>query len=418
MKNTGKIVCFISALLLVFSLFAYCADDQDPFAFSGSNNQVAAPGENPNAGTGEPPLQDTPGETGQMMPAAAMANQEGVEQTMSGTGIQGTSALPETNTPESKNEEMFKDVSIEQKQMTREQIQKDVDALFKEGKKYYDNEDYEGAAQIWERIIENYPTAPNLYSVRYALGAAYEYSGEYEKAIDQYQKVVGEKPDSDTATEASYRLAECHAKLEHWAIALDIYREIVRKSPDKKTSIRAYFNIAMIYEKSGKYKRVANVYNNIINYYPNTEWEIQARFQLASTYAQTNRYKSAINEYKIIKSKFRDTEWAPRAALHIGDVYKLGGNYAKAKDAYDRVISDYYRYPQYCQQAEACIENLKSARAIAEKYDSEQEPEKGYKVLYTYPIGMGRYGVGIDVGEVYKESFGSGQNSAESVSGN
>jgi TolA-binding protein len=371
MNNKGKIICFIFVSVLIFSIYAFCADDQDPFAFSGSSNQVAAPGGNPNAGTGEPPLQDKPGPDTPVAPA--MANQEGVEQTMSGTGIEGASAGPETPSAISKNEEMFKEVSVEQKQLSRDQIQKDVDALYKEGKKYYDSEDYEGAAQIWERVIQNYPTAKDLYSIRYALAGAYEYNKEYEKAIDQYQKVLGEKPNFELSNEAAYRVAGCYTKLEKWPYALEIYRDIVRKSPDKKTSIRAYFNMAVIYLKSEKFKKVGNIYNNIIKYYPNSEWEIQARFQLASTYAQTNRYKSAINEYKIIKSKFKDTEWAPRAAMHIGDTYKLSGDLKAAKEAYSKVVYEFYNREDYVQMAEERIKQLKQYKIYEQKYDGTLE---------------------------------------------
>jgi TolA-binding protein len=372
MKKTRLISFFSFILMLIIPVFAFAVEESgDPFSFDSP-----PPGsENPNAGTGEPPLTDNPNGEDLLMPAMtdATIRQEGIEQNMAADGIQAKQIEP-SPTPVSRNEEMYKEeVSIEQKQQTKEQIEKDIEALFKEGKKYYDNEDYEAAAEIWQRILINYPTSKSLYTIRYSLASAYEYSKQYEKAIDQYQKMLGEKPKSELAIEASYRLAGCYAKLQKWAFAIEIYRDIIRKSPNKKESIRAYFNIANIYFKMEKFKKVNNIYLSIIRNYPGSEWEIQARFQLASAYAQTNRYKSAINEYKMIKYKFKDTEWAPRAALHIGDTYKLSGDYKNAKDAYSRVIYEYYRYEMYTQQAEACIENLKSARAIADKFDMDSK---------------------------------------------
>jgi TolA-binding protein len=397
-----RLILYISfALLLVFGLRVMAQDAaEDPFSF----NSPPEGSDNPNEGTGEPALQDQdqgPSNNTQTMPAMtdSTKNQEGIEQSQSGTGVQAKQ-LVATPTPVSRDEDMFKqEVSVQQQEMTREQVEKDVDALMKEGMKYYSNEDYEGAAQIWERILQNYPTSKSLYYVRYMLASAYEYDNQYSKAIDEYQKVLGEKPKYEIANEAAYRLAGCYSKLEKWQFALEIYRDIVRRAPDKKESVRAYFNMAVIYLKMEKYKKVSNIYDNIIKYYPGSEWEIQARFQLASTYAQTNRYKSAINEYKVIKQKFRETEWAPRAALHIGDTYKLEGDYKNAKDAYNRVIYEFYKNEKYTRQAEQCIENLKKAHEIAEKYDNEYTNDRQTDIEIRYGNSSGYTAIRSGEGE-------------------
>jgi tetratricopeptide (TPR) repeat protein len=384
MKKTSVFTCFAFIFLLIIPFLAYAAEG-DPYSFD--NPPPGA--ENPVAGTGEPPLTDNPnGDNLMSAMSDATLNQQGIQQTMSGTGIQAKN-MEATPTPVSENEQMFKEeVSIEQKSQTKEQMEKDVSELFKEGKKYYDNEDYDAAAEIWQRILINYPTASTINNIRYSLASAYEYSKQYEKAIDQYQKMLGEKPKSDMALEASYRLAGCYAYLQKWQYAMEIYRDIVRKEPNKKESIRAYFNIAAIYLKTEKFKKVSNIYLSIIRNYSGTSWEMQARFQLASMYAMTARYKSAINEYKIIKYKFKDTEWAPRAALHIGDVYKLAGLYKDAKEAYSRVMYEYYKDERIVQQAEAAVESLKYAKAISDKYGEDVERH------YDYIIRGGGGGLG------------------------
>ncbi|HDQ25908.1 MAG TPA: tetratricopeptide repeat protein [bacterium] len=271
--------------------------------------------------------------------------------------------------PVSDKELMFMDegMQLEQKQRTREQIEADVRDLYEEGMKYYRIEDYEGAIEIWSRIIQNFPTAKNLYDIRYSLANAYEFARKYDKAIQEYQKVLAEKPKHELAVEAAYRLAGCYARIEKWNFAHEIYRDIIARAPDDKSSIRAYFNIAVIYLRQEKFKRAERIYRNIIRHFPNTGSEIQARFQLASMLAQTNRYKSSINEYKLIKFKYKDTEWAPRAAMGIGDTYRLSGDLKNAKDAYSRVIYEFFREERYVQMAEERINSLKYHREIESK---------------------------------------------------
>lgn len=346
-----RILYFAFILMIVLPVYIYCQDDPEAFSNNGNEQTVA---------------------DGTVNVGDIFAGDTGIQQEQKSSGV--TASEPTATTaPVSKNEAMFQsnEINIEQKAKTKQEIDNDVQDLYKEGKKYYDIEDYDGAAEIWSRIITNYPTAKNLFKIRYSLANAFEYSKQYEKAIEQYQKVLAEKPKADVAIESGYRLAGCYAKLDKYQYAIEIYKDMITRDPSKAEVIRAYFSLAQIYMKQEKYKRVEIVYRNIVKYFPNTAAEIQSRFQLAQFYAQTNRFKSSVKEYKLIKYKFKDTEWAPLAAIHIGDTYKLAGDYKAAKDAYNRVIYEYYKYENYTMQAEERIKGLKNARQIAEKFDSD-----------------------------------------------
>ncbi len=362
-----KILYFCLILNLVLPLYIYSVDEQEAFTDTSS----VTPGDI-FAGDVQPtPDPNTPmdGSMTNAMSSDSPAIDNGEPTVQATGGIQAKDSAIKTPTPVPQGESMFKsnETNIQEANKTKEEIEKDVNALYKEGRKYYDIEDYDGASEIWERIIQNYPTAKNLYDIRYSLANAYEYSKQYDKAITQYQKVLAEKPKAEISIEAAYRLAGCYSKLEKWAYAVEIYKDMITKKPDKADTIRAYMSLAQVYMKQEKYKRVEIIYKNIIKYFPNSQWEIQARFQLASLYAQTNRYKSAVKEYKLIKFKFKDTEWAPRAAMHIGDTYKLAGQYKDAKEAYSRVIYEYYMQDMYVQQAEERIKGLKTQREIEYK---------------------------------------------------
>lgn len=263
------------------------------------------------------------------------------------------------------------EINIEAQAKTRQQMEQDVQDLYKEGKKYYDIEDYEGASEIWMRLLTNYSTSKNLHTIRYSLANAYEYALQYDNAIAQYQKVLAENPKLDISIEANYRLAGCYVKLEKYPQAIEIYKDIILRGPSKIADIRAYFSLANIYMKQGNYKKVELIYKNIVKSFPNSASEIQGRFQLAQLYAQTSRFKSAVKEYKLIMYKYKNTEWAPKAAIHIGDTYKLAGEYRNAREAYSIVINEYYKYDVYTLQAEERIKSLKSHKAIEDKFYAE-----------------------------------------------
>ncbi len=277
-------------------------------------------------------------------------------------------------TPQAKQEDIMKSgISVEAKEKSQETIEKEVGDLFKEGKKYYDLEDYAGAIEIWERTIQNYPTSKQLYNIKYFLANAYQYNGNYDKAIITFQKVLAEKPKGEVSDEAYYRLANCYSNLQKWNYAIEIYKDIIRKNQDSKNAIRAYTSMAIIYIRTRNFKRAENIFRNIVKYFPNSQDEINARFQLASILAQTNRFKSAVKEYTLIEYKFANTEWAPRAAIDIGDTYKLAGDIAEAKEAYSRVMFQYYSKENYVHEAEEKINSLKNLEEINRKvYEEEQ----------------------------------------------
>lgn len=362
MKKAGLVLILI--LLAVTPLFS---EDVNQLALD--NNRVTAPsdGENPIPVGMDDQIQEDPNILNAM---TEKSNEGQILQQQKGITVTSTSATP---TPMDKKEDMFKNenVVLEEKNKSKEEIEEEVKALYAEGKKYYAIEDYAGAAEIWERLVKNYPTSNQLYEIRYSLANAYEFNRDFDKAIIEYQKVLAEKPKLDLSIEATYRLADCYARLEKWQYAIEIYKDIIMRSNGKKDAVRAYFNLAAVYNRMNNKKRAENVFKNIVKYYPNTISEVQARFQLASMYAQTGRYKSAIKEYLLIKMKFKDSEWAPMAAMHIGDTYKLAGEYKNAKDAYSKVLYEYYRNDTYVKQAEERIVSLKHIKEVEKRVYGE-----------------------------------------------
>lgn len=358
-----RILYFTFILMLVLPIFVFGVDEPD--AFSNGNEQTVDDGSVNVSDIFAGDEQTAGGD--EYKDAMTDSSKTDIEQQDGGATAKQTEATP---TPIPQSEAMFQsnDFNLEQQAKTKQEIDRDVQDLYKEGKKYYDIEDYEGAAEIWGRILINYPTAKNLFNIRYSLANAYEYSRQYDKAIEQYQKVLAENPKAEVAVESGYRLAGCYSKLEKYPFAVEIYKDMITRNPSKAEVIRAYFSLAQIYMKQEKFKRVEIIYKNIIKFFPNSASEIQGRFQLAQLYAQTNRYKSSVKEYKLIKFKFKNTEWAPLAAIHIGDTYKMSGDYKNAKEAYNRVIYEYFKYETYTLQAEERLKSLKHHKEISAKF--------------------------------------------------
>src|ERR1035437_3247563 len=166
-----RLLYFAFIFMLILPVYIFCQDEAEPF--SNDNEQTVADnsvnvsdifaGDEPVSST----AQASQGQGGDnYLNAMSDSSKTGIEQKQSASGITAKE-VQGTPTPIAKSEAMFQsnEINIADQAKTKQQIDKDVQDLFKEGKKYYDIEDYEGAAEIWFRIITNYPTAKNSFSI-------------------------------------------------------------------------------------------------------------------------------------------------------------------------------------------------------------------------------------------------------------
>ena len=140
-----------------------------------------------------------------------------------------------------------------------------ADALFKQGMAYFDEDDFEMAANIFNRLARNYPKSkhigeawlmlgraemqsnqssaitdlqraaegpPNLAGrANYYLGLTYGRRGDYEKAMAAMKKVSEQFPDSGLADDAAYWAAYYRELYGDIPCALVEYYNLINKNP-------------------------------------------------------------------------------------------------------------------------------------------------------------------------------------------
>ncbi|MBW8041405.1 MAG: tetratricopeptide repeat protein [Planctomycetes bacterium] len=108
-------------------------------------------------------------------------------------------------------------------------------------------ENLKKAADIWERIVAQWPDSKSigLKHAQYFTAVCYRRFGEYEKAITNYQKVVDNWPEYDFAWSAQYLIGNCYEKLKDFG-SLPESEASLKMEQAYKAVVEGYPDCAMV----------------------------------------------------------------------------------------------------------------------------------------------------------------------------
>jgi len=220
-------------------------------------------------------------------------------------------------------------------------------ALFKKGMAYFEQDDFEMAANIFNRLAREYPKSkyvgeawlmlgrvelqtsryssaisdferaaqgsPNLAGrAHYYLGLAYGRRGYYDQAIASLNKVVGRHPDSGFADDAAYWLAYYQELKGNADRALINYYNLISKYPYSKVVPAAIWRMGKIYYWNSDFKN-ASTYLHLAQLYPPGEDTPRCYFFEAKALERLGNRAAALEVYKKLLDRFDHTYYAYRA---------------------------------------------------------------------------------------------------------
>ena len=213
-------------------------------------------------------------------------------------------------------------------------------ALFKKGMDYFEQDDFEMAANIFARLAREYPKSkyvgeawlmlgrarnslsdlehaaqgpPNLAGrAHYYLGLAYGRRGYLDKAIASLQKVADRYPESGLADDAAYWIGYYQEAKGETANALLTYYNLINKYPYSKSVPPAIWRMGRIYYWKGDFKNAAT-YLHLAQLYPSSEDSPRCYFFEAKALERLGNRAAALEVYKKLVERFDHTYYAYRA---------------------------------------------------------------------------------------------------------
>lgn len=169
-------------------------------------------------------------------------------------------------------------------------------ALFEEGNRLYEEKNYSGAADKFEKFLEK---NPHLFQLNLNLGNCFREMGEFEKALETYEKILnkvkeekGSYEGDESAARAFASIGETYIKKGDLEKANDSLQQAMALFPDDEALA---FNVGEIFFTQREIDKAIEYYRMAIKI--NENWGPPHR-QIGYAYLNKGDYRAAIDSFK------------------------------------------------------------------------------------------------------------------------
>lgn len=207
-----------------------------------------------------------------------------------------------------------------------------AEELYEKAQERFEDEDYFEAAELFQRIIFEYPGSEYVERVRFKLGDTHFAAGDYLLAANEYERFAREFPLNPRADEALYLAARSHERMTETYYhdqtetrsAISAYEQLVSKYPGSSYTdsalvkihfledrlARKSFENGYFYFKKKLYDSAIIYFETMIDEFEESSWLAPALYYLAISYEKLNIPEEALEKRRRLVDEFPFTEEA------------------------------------------------------------------------------------------------------------
>ncbi len=255
-----------------------------------------------------------------------------------------------------------------------------ADALFKKGMAYFEEDDFEMAANIFNRLARNYPKSKHIGEAWLMLGRA-EMQSNQSSAIADLQRAA--KGPSNLAGRANYYLGLTYGRRGEYEEAIVSLKKVSEKFPDSGLADEAAYWAAYYLEVSGNIADALVEYYNLINKYPYSSSVPAAIWRIGKVYYWNSEWNKAAT-YQHKAQHYPPTEDTPRSYYFEAKALERLGNRAGALEIYEK-LAKRFDHTYYAYRAKQKLEGEKLFTAEQDPFNEEEFNEALYNINSKNP---------------------------------
>jgi TolA-binding protein len=237
----------------------------------------------------------------------------------------------------------------------------DPGVLYAKGIKYFGENKYREARNVFGPIIKDYPDTASAVNASYYNAITYFKEGNYQKTIEDFQRLIKNYPESHWVPEAYYHIGLSNTRLNNPAASENAYQFIIEHYPSSLWASHARNRLvelthgeakqdgdpsqlyiqAMGYFDAGSYAEARGLFLRVKNEFPNTRLAEYAMYFQAICFFKENNYNTVISEFEKFVREYPKSNYASEAYYHIGLSYQRLGKHIQAKETYEKIIKEY-----------------------------------------------------------------------------
>ncbi|MFH1387545.1 MAG: tetratricopeptide repeat protein [bacterium] len=243
-------------------------------------------------------------------------------------------------------------------------------ALFKKGMAYFEQDDFEMAANIFRLLARNYPKSKFINEAWLMLGRAEMQRNRYPSAISDLERATTGSP--NLAGKANYYLGIAHGRRGKYPSAIASFKKVLYKYPDSSLADDAAYWLAYYQEVNGETQEALHSYYGLIKKYPYSKSVSAAIWRLGRAYYWEGDFKNAAT-YLHLAQLYPPGENSPRCYFFEAKALERLDNRAAALEVYKKLI-DRFDHTYYAYRAQEKLDGF-GISALAQPFSEEDFSE-------------------------------------------
>lgn len=198
-----------------------------------------------------------------------------------------------------------------------------VASLLKKSKQLLQDEDYQQARQLLDKIIE---IDPDNLPAKLLRGKSALEEGDFEQAYQDTEDVMKFKRDDPTLLMLHGKAA---LEIEYFDTALEDFEKVIKKTPQK---VEAYFQRGSVYLDMGEFEKAISDFTLVLKHKPE---DVESYVNRGTCWMELKEYDKALDDFKKA-SKLDPGD--PYAIYKQGLAYHQIGDHARAIELIEKAI--------------------------------------------------------------------------------
>ena len=224
----------------------------------------------------------------------------------------------------------------------------DDTAYFLKGVNAYRDQNWSGAVENLNHLIETYPAGRYTERAYFLLAKSYEQlyslsiSANFTGIKSHYEDAINRFPTSIYVPGALLAIGNLCFNTKNYYEALAYYNLVVKKYKDSIEAVRALMQKVKLFLLKKKRKAALSILEYVVSMYPGSPEETQAKIQMSKLLYEMNSFRRSINILSDVRKIHSETIYQyPEVFLYLGYNYYELGDSVKARENLLRFYNSY-----------------------------------------------------------------------------
>ena len=226
-----------------------------------------------------------------------------------------------------------------------------ANALIQMGDVYQENNQWDDAAGMYERVKKMYPNNNMMDYVLYRQAIAFLKSGKIDSALVNFKNLQDDFTDSKYLEDMNYYMGVISFKKGDWQQSAETMEEYLKglTRPSEFTP-EANYILAISHLNLRDPEEALKVFQKILRLYPNdVDIAQNADIGIAKCQSELGQEREAVKRFKLIAYKYRKTGTEFEALLWLAQYYLKNADAGSAAEYYKSIVDDFPDSPKIDQ---------------------------------------------------------------------